>query len=58
MTLRTRRETVHFARPFRIKAIDRQLAPGDYEIITDDELLDGLSSPAFLACRHHGHGTR
>jgi len=29
--MRSRRETVHFRHPFRIKGIDRQLAPGGYD---------------------------
>jgi hypothetical protein len=29
MTTRSRRETVHFKHPFRIKGIDRLLSPGD-----------------------------
>jgi hypothetical protein len=47
MTMRTRRETVHFRHPFRIKGIDRQPAPGAYEIITDEETIEGLSFPCF-----------
>ena len=47
MTTRTRRETVHFRHPFRIKGIDRQLAPGAYEIIADEEMIEGLSFPCF-----------
>jgi hypothetical protein len=47
MTTRTRRETVHFRHPFRIKGIDRQLAPGAYEITTDGETIEGLSFPCF-----------
>jgi hypothetical protein len=47
MTTRTRRETVHFRHPFRIKGIDRQLAAGVYEIITDEEMIEGLSFPCF-----------
>jgi hypothetical protein len=47
MTMRSRRETVHFNHPFRIKGIDRQLAPGDYEVITDEEMIEGLSFPSF-----------
>ena len=42
MTLRSRREMVHFRHPFRMKGIDRQLAPGDYEVITDEEMIEGL----------------
>ena len=47
MTMRTRRETVHFRHPFRIKGIDRQLAAGVYEIITDEEMIEGISFPCF-----------
>jgi hypothetical protein len=57
MTMRSRRETVHFRHPFRIKGIDRQLAPGAYEVITDEEMIEGFSFPCF-ACRHHDHGAR
>jgi hypothetical protein len=47
MTTRSRRETVHFKHPFRIKGIDRLLAPGAYEVITDEEMIDGLSFASF-----------
>jgi hypothetical protein len=47
MTIRSRREMVHFRRPFRVKGIDRQLAPGAYEVITDEEMIEGLSFPSF-----------
>jgi len=47
MTTRTRRETVHFKRPFRIKGIDRLLSPGSYEVVTDEEIIEGLSFPSF-----------
>lgn len=47
MTTRSRRETVHFKHPFRIKGIDRLLAPGAYEVITDEEMIEGLSFPSF-----------
>ena len=47
MTTRSRRETVHFRHPFRIKGIDRQLSPGAYEVITDEEMIEGLSFPSF-----------
>lgn len=45
--MRSRRETVHFKHPFRIEGIDRQLAPGAYEIISDEEMIEGLSFPCF-----------
>lgn len=47
MTIRSRRETVTFKRPFRIRGVDRQLPAGSYEIITDEETIDGLSFAAF-----------
>ena len=47
MTTRTRRETVSFARPFRINGIDRQLPAGAYEVITDEEMIEGLSFASF-----------
>ena len=47
MTMRSRRETITFAHPFRIKGIDRLLAAGAYEVVTDEEMIEGLSFPAF-----------
>jgi hypothetical protein len=47
MTTRTRRETVTFARPIRIKGIDRLLPAGAYEVITDEEMIEGLSFASF-----------
>jgi len=36
MTTRSRHETITFRHPFRIKGIDRLLAAGAYEVITDE----------------------
>jgi len=47
MTTRTRRETVHFKHPFRIRGIERLLPPGAYEVITDEEMIEGLSFASF-----------
>ena len=47
MTTRTRRETVTFSRAFRIKGIDRALPAGAYEVITDEEMIEGLSFASF-----------
>lgn len=47
MTMRSRRETVTFLHPFRIKGVDRLLPAGAYEVITDEEMIEGLSFPAF-----------
>jgi hypothetical protein len=47
MTKRSRRETITFQHPFRIKGIDRVLPPGAYEVITDEEMIEGLSFASF-----------
>jgi hypothetical protein len=47
MTMRSRRETITFKHPFRIKGIDRQLQAGAYEVITDEEMIEGLSFASF-----------
>ena len=47
MTIRSRRETITFQHPFRIRGIDRLLPPGAYEVITDEEMIEGLSFPAY-----------
>ena len=47
MTTRTRRETIAFRHPFRIKGIDRLLPAGAYEVITDEEMIEGLSFASF-----------
>ena len=43
MTVRTQRRTVVFNHPFELKGIDRALPPGNYEVVTDEELIEGLS---------------
>ena len=47
MTIRSRRETVTFKHAFRIRGIDRLLPAGSYEVITDEEMIEGLSFAAF-----------
>jgi hypothetical protein len=47
MTMRSRRETITFRHPFRIKGIDRQLPAGAYEVVTDEEMIEGLSFASF-----------
>ena len=46
MTMRTSSKTVTFRRPFRLKGVDRMLPPADYRVVTDEELIEGLSFPA------------
>jgi hypothetical protein len=47
MTIRSRRETITFQYPFRIRGIDRQLPAGAYEVITDEGMIKGLSFPTY-----------
>ena len=47
MTIRSRRETVTFMHPFRIKGIDRLLPAGAYEVVTDEAMIEGLSFASF-----------
>jgi hypothetical protein len=47
MTIRSRRETITFRHPFRIRGVDGLLPPGAYEVITDEEMIEGLSFPAY-----------
>jgi len=48
MTIRTTRTTVTFKHPFSLQGADGPLPAGDYQVLTDEELIDGLS---FLAYR-------
>ena len=47
MTMRTIRNTVTFRMPFVLGEIDEVLPPGAYEVETDEELLEGISFPAY-----------
>jgi hypothetical protein len=47
MTIRTIRRTIAFRRPFYLKGVDRLLPPGDYSMVTDEELIEGLSFSAY-----------
>lgn len=47
MTTRSRTETMSFHHPFRIKGVDRTLPAGSYEIVSEDELIEGLSFPCY-----------
>jgi hypothetical protein len=47
MTTRSRREAITFQHPFRIKGIDPSLPAADYEVITDEEMIEGLSFAAY-----------
>ena len=47
MITRTKRVTLTFDHPFSLKGIDRPLAPGQYEVVTDEELIEELSFPVY-----------
>lgn len=47
MLTRTRRATVTFQRSFSLKGVGRPLPAGDYEVVTDEELVEGLSFPVY-----------
>jgi hypothetical protein len=47
MTVRSLSKTVVFNKPFQLKGIERMLPAGDYRVVTDEELIDGLSFPVY-----------
>ena len=62
MTVRASRKTVTFAQPFALSGIDEVQPAGTYTVETDEELLPGLSFPAYqriatlMALRSRGGG--
>jgi hypothetical protein len=47
MLTRTTRETVTFHSPFSLVGVGRLLPAGSYEVVTDQELIEGLSFPVY-----------
>src|SRR6516164_8230534 len=47
MSIRTTRQIVKFSKPFLIDGIGRVLPAGNYEVVTDEELIEGLSFPVY-----------
>ena len=47
MTVRTSRKTVTFTQPFSLSGLDEVQPAGTYTVETDEELLPGLSFPAY-----------
>jgi hypothetical protein len=47
MTMRTTEKTITFHRPFCLKGVDRLLPSADYRVMTDEELIEGLSFSAY-----------
>lgn len=46
-TVRTTTTTATFRRPFSLPGADRMVPAGDYRVVTDEELIEGLSFPAY-----------
>ena len=44
---RTRRRFLTFSRGFELRGVDYPLPAGSYEIINDEELIEGLSFPVY-----------
>ena len=51
MSTRTTGKTVTFAHPFLLKGVDRTLPPGDYRVVTDEELIEDYPFQSTGACR-------
>ena len=47
MTIRSRRETITFRHPAHIRGIERVLPAGAYEVVTDEEMIEGLSFASY-----------
>jgi hypothetical protein len=47
MLTRSKRVTLTFRHPFSLKGVDRPLAPGSYEVVSDEELIQELSFPVY-----------
>lgn len=62
MTTRTTRSMVTFPHPFALAGYGDQLPAGEYEVIVDEERLEGLSFEAFRRTATylmvHGQGRR
>jgi hypothetical protein len=47
MSIRTTRKIVKFNHPFSIEGVGRVLPAGNYEVVTDQELIEELSFPVY-----------
>ncbi len=45
--MRSHSKSVVFRHPFELKGVDRILPPGDYRVVTDEELIEELSFPVY-----------
>jgi hypothetical protein len=51
MITRTKRVTLTFKYPFSLKGVDRRLAASQYEVASDEELIEELSFQSTVAFR-------
>ena len=47
MLKRARDQTWTFNKTFVLNGVDRPLPPGSYRVVTDEELIEGLSFPVY-----------
>jgi hypothetical protein len=47
MMTRTRSKSVVFSHPFELRGVDRTLPPGEYKVVTDEQLIEELSFPVY-----------
>ena len=47
MLTRTKRYAVTFGHAFTLEGIERSLPAGAYEVVSDEELIEGLSFPVY-----------
>jgi hypothetical protein len=47
MITRSERKVVTFKRPFFLASVGRELPAGEYEVVTDQELIESLSFPVY-----------
>ena len=47
MNMRSTRSTLTFSNPFALPGYPGNLPPGDYEVLVEEELLQGLSFEAY-----------
>jgi hypothetical protein len=47
MITRTKSVTLTFKYPFSLKGVDRRLTAGQYEMVSDEELIEELSFPVY-----------
>lgn len=47
MQTRSRQRIAHFSKPFRLGGFDAPLPAGEYDVVEDEELIEGLSWIAY-----------